>query len=67
MFCSLWLLGVKVGSLPSARLRKEIVKKIKHSHPKDKVKEVVTKRMKHKSSGNSPSATAGKEQSGDTV
>ncbi|XP_067944120.1 monocarboxylate transporter 4-like [Watersipora subatra] len=50
MFCSLLLLGVKVSSLPSARLRHEIVKKIKEGHPKEKVKEAVTKRIKLKSS-----------------
>ena len=46
MLCSLLLLGVKIGSLPSARLRKEIVRKIKDNHPKEKVKEAVQKRVR---------------------
>ncbi|KAF6038937.1 SLC16A12 [Bugula neritina] len=46
MFCSLLLLGVKLGSLPSARLRKEIVKNIRVKQTKDKVKEAVSKRLR---------------------
>lgn len=48
MFCSLLLLGVKISHLPSARLRKEIVKKLKTKevHAKEKVKEVLHKKLK---------------------
>lgn len=48
MFCSLLLLGVKIVHLPSARLRKEIVKKLKtkETNAKEKVKEVFHKRIR---------------------
>jgi len=39
MFCSLLLLGVKLLSLPSARLRKEIIKKISEKKHKEKARE----------------------------
>ena len=61
MFCSLLLLGVKIGHLPSARLRKEIVKKLKtkETHAKEKVKEVLHKRLKTPQSSPSHKPKAG--------
>ena len=53
MFCSLLLLGVKLLSIPSARLRKEIVKQIRDKHEKEKAREN-SRKMKPRSSARNP-------------